>query len=80
MDFKAAKLSDKLSSKASFSAVLANSLKASPSLAGTPDIASAAAILGDPLSWQKLSALLFVLLSIGLTFAQTSSERQSARE
>ncbi len=33
-------------------------------------VASAAVILGDPLSWQKLSALALVLLSIGLTFVQ----------
>ncbi len=32
-------------------------------------VASAAAILGDALSWQKLCALALVLFSIGLTFA-----------
>jgi len=42
-------------------------------------VASAAAILGDTLSWQKLSALAFVLLSIGLTFAQKSG-RQDGEE
>jgi drug/metabolite transporter (DMT)-like permease len=34
-------------------------------------VISAAAILGDALSWQKLGALALVLLSIGLTFAKT---------
>jgi len=33
-------------------------------------VASAAAILGDVLSWQKLGALALVVISIGLTFIQ----------
>jgi len=43
-------------------------------------VISAAAILGDTLSWQKLCALTLVLLSIGLTFAQKNARRENKGE
>ena len=38
-------------------------------------VASAAAILGDVLSWQKLGALVLVVISIGLTFIQKDTRK-----